>query len=660
MSLERLSQQVDAYVTWKRDLMREITRYRSWLATNRLSSEALEDKLDRALKLIRSDHITLAFVGEYSRGKTELINSLFLSSYGQRILPSNIGRTTMCPTELFFDSYADRSYLRLLPIETRASETSIAQFKRVPRHWVSISLDPNDPEGMIQAFTQLARTKTMLLDQALALGFQQDMLVSTNKEGEVLVPAWRHALINIDHPLLRQGLRILDTPGLNALGSEPELTLSMLPSAQAIIFMLAADTGVTASDMSVWQQHIRQLDDITQANLFAVLNKIDVLWDDLSGESFVQNAIYKMQQSTAKQLGIRFEDVIPLSAKQAMLAKVRNDQDLLIRSQLPDLENLLSKRIIASKEHLLEQRVVNQVISLLQGSQYALGQRLQKVNEQLALLSNNQQDNGQLLTELTAQTKEDHTLHHKRLLNLKTNQRLLRRQGEMLKHVTRSERLNQHMIELRKALASSWTTLGINKAIRYFFLNLEADLNNLVIEAEMANKMVNAIYHRSNEANPINSVEAPHFNAQRYQRELEHLRDKADRFRLQLKTLLTEQHRLSRLFFSTLVKEVVALYQRLNQDISQWTDDALMPLMQHSLEHKQLLENHMSRLKGVAQETLSTRERCQRLVHYSSELEQQLALAGDILRALRRPAPLQRQGKVVNLPGAIRTSNAAD
>ena len=38
---------------------------------------------------------------------------------------------------------------------------------------------------------------------------------------------------------LRQGLRILDTPGLNALGSEPELTLSMLPSAQAIIFLLA-------------------------------------------------------------------------------------------------------------------------------------------------------------------------------------------------------------------------------------------------------------------------------------------------------------------------------------------------------------------------------------------------------------------------------------
>ena len=46
--MERLDRQVDAYVTWKRDLIREITRYRSWLAHNRLSSEGVEARLDLA------------------------------------------------------------------------------------------------------------------------------------------------------------------------------------------------------------------------------------------------------------------------------------------------------------------------------------------------------------------------------------------------------------------------------------------------------------------------------------------------------------------------------------------------------------------------------------------------------------------------------------
>ena len=134
MSMERLSEQVDAYVAWKRELVREITRYRSWLAHNRLSSEGVEARLERALRLLRTDHITLAFVGEFSRGKTELINSLFFSEYGQRLLPSQAGRTTMCPTEILYDPGAEQPYIRLLPIETRIAEASVAQFKRTPRH----------------------------------------------------------------------------------------------------------------------------------------------------------------------------------------------------------------------------------------------------------------------------------------------------------------------------------------------------------------------------------------------------------------------------------------------------------------------------------------------------------------------------------------------
>ncbi|MEK8081621.1 dynamin-like GTPase family protein [Pseudomonas sp. XK-1] len=660
MNMERLTQQVDAYVAWKRELMREITRYRSWLVTNRLNSETVEAQLERALKLLRTDHITLAFVGEFSRGKTELINSLFFSQYGQRMLPSQAGRTTMCPTELFFDPRSERSYIRLLPIETRLAEASIAQFKRIPRHWVNIPLDLSDPDNMVQAFAQVAKTKPMPVEQAIALGFHPDMLESTNKPGEVLVPAWRHALVNLDHPLLRQGLRILDTPGLNALGSEPELTLSMLPSAQAIIFLLSADTGVTASDMAVWQQHIRQLDDDTQTCLFAVLNKIDVLWDDLAGEAFVQSAIRQIQTSTARQLDIKVDEVLPLSAKQAMLAKVRKDPELLARSQMANLEKLLCERIIAQKERLLEGRVVNQVLAMLQNSEHVLKLRLDKVNEQQALLDNHQQDNGQLLFELTAKTKQEHSLHHRRLLGLKTNQRLLKRQGDLLRSAVRSERLDEHLNKVRRNLTGSWTTLGINQAILHFFRSVKLDLHNLAQEAEMANKMVAAIYRRHNEENPLHGVDAPQFNIGRYQRELAQQKAKADQFRLQLKTLFTEQRSLSKRFFATLVQEVIGLHQRVRREAEQWANDALMPLLQHSLEHKQQLETHMLRLKALAQQTQQARQRGQQLGRYATELEQQLAQANDMLRILRRPAPIQRQGKVVTLPGAARPHSVGE
>jgi len=652
MSMERLDRQVDAYVTWKRDLIREITRYRSWLAHNRLSSEGVEARLERALRVLRTDHITLAFVGEYSRGKTELINSLFFSNYGQRILPSRAGRTTMCPTELLFDPRSERSYIRLLPIESRLEDTSIAQLKRTPRLWLNLPLDPHDPESMVEAFAQVALTKAMPVEQAIQLGFDPAGLESSSSGDTVLVPAWRHAVVNFVHPLLRQGLRILDTPGLNALGSEPELTLSMLPNAQAIVFLLSADTGVTASDMQIWQQHIRQLDEDTQNSLFAVLNKIDVLWDDVAGEAFVQKAIEDIRDTTAQQLGIDCADVLPLSAKQALMAKIRGDQALLERSQLARLEELLSQRILTQKERLLEDQVVQQVMALLQNSQHALKLRLEKVIEQRDVLASHQEGSGQMLLELTARTRHDHNRHHKRLLDLKTNQRLLQRQGELLRTAIRAERLEEHLTRLRRSLTGSLTTLGINLAILHFFRSVEQDLGILEQEAERANKMVSAIYRRHSEENPLQGIDPPLFQLLPYQRELRSLQSKADQFRLQLKTLLTEQRTLTRRFFSTLVQEVIGMHQRLRQEAEQWAGDALTPLLQFSLEHKQQLETHILQLKSLARESQQNSQRGQLLTRYSGELELQLAQAAEMLRALRRPAPLRRQGKVVSLTSA--------
>src|SRR5690606_39094921 len=322
MSLDRLGQQIDASVQWKRALAAVLVRYRSWLAANRLVTPALEARLDRALRQLRSEQLTLAFVGEFSRGQTELINALFFAGCGRRSLPARPGRATMCPTELFFDARAARPYLRLLPIETRLEEVSLAELRQRPAAWVTFNLDAQEPAAMADAFAEVARVKSVSREQALRLGFDPATLERSGEAERVRVPAWRHALASVDHPLLRKGLRILDTPGLNALGSEPELTLSMLPEAQVVFFLLAADSGVTASDLAIWDGHVRGLDRIGPRRLYALLNKIDVLEDELLEPGEVAASQERVRGDSAEQLGLGVEQVLPLSARQGLLARV--------------------------------------------------------------------------------------------------------------------------------------------------------------------------------------------------------------------------------------------------------------------------------------------------------------------------------------------------
>ena len=155
--------------------------------------------------------------------------------------------------------------------------------------------------------------------------------------------AWRHAIINFPHPLLQQGLVILDTPGLNAIGAEPELTLNLLPSAQVVLFVLAADAGVTKSDLDVWRRDLAGDDPAQKAARLVVLNKIDSLWDELKPEAAVAAEIGRQVEASAALLGLPPTQVFPVSAQKGLLAKVNGDDALLERSRLPALEDALSR-----------------------------------------------------------------------------------------------------------------------------------------------------------------------------------------------------------------------------------------------------------------------------------------------------------------------------
>ena len=157
------NEQFDQHGVWRREFAQQIKRLGEWMSSHELMDAAVQERLHRLEEQVRSDKVMVAFVAEFSRGKSELINAIFFADYGRRIMPASAGRTTMCPTELFFDPRSERSYIRLLPIETRMTDASVAQFKRIPRHWVNIPLDPSDPDNMALAFAQvvwffLART----------------------------------------------------------------------------------------------------------------------------------------------------------------------------------------------------------------------------------------------------------------------------------------------------------------------------------------------------------------------------------------------------------------------------------------------------------------------------------------------------------------------
>ena len=379
------NEQFDQYGVWRREFAARLKWLAEWMKAQDLLNAAVEDRMHRLQAQVRSDKVMVAFVAEFSRGKSELINAIFFAGYGRRIMPASAGRTTMCPTELGYDP-AMPPCLRLLPIETRLQPQALAEWRLIPSKWLQIDLQVDNPARLAEALHKVAEVQQVSVEEARALGFWNDDSPEDHlpvaADGRVEVPKWRHALVNIAHPLLKQGLVILDTPGLNAIGAEPELTVSLIPQAHAVVFILAADTGVTRSDLSIWQEHL-----LSGAkggdNRLVVLNKIDTLWDALSTPEQIQAQIDRQTASAAEILGLQRSQVFAISAQKGLVAKVTHDDALLQASQLPTLEAALAKGLMGQRQTSLRTAIKASLEALKNEAARALNMRRRDQAEQL-------------------------------------------------------------------------------------------------------------------------------------------------------------------------------------------------------------------------------------------------------------------------------------
>ncbi|CDS51153.1 FIG00932860: hypothetical protein [Polaromonas sp. CG9_12] len=379
------NEQFDQYGAWRREFALCLKRLAEWMKEQGLLNAAVEARMLKLESQVRSDKVMVAFVAEFSRGKSELINAIFFAGHGRRILPASAGRTTMCPTELGYDPDT-APCLRLLPIETRLQRQALAEWRLVPEKWLQVDLDVDNPAQLAAAFQKVAEVLHVPLEQARALGFWNDSSPENHPpvtaDGRVEVPKWRHALVNIAHPLLRQGLVILDTPGLNAIGAEPELTVSLIPQAHAVVFILAADTGVTRSDLCIWREHLASGTKGSD-NRLVVLNKIDTLWDALSTPEQVQAQIDRQRASLADILGLQRSQVLAVSAQKGLDAKVMHDDALLKASQLPALEVALAKGLMGQRQKILRAAVAASIQELKSEAARALTMRRRDQTEQM-------------------------------------------------------------------------------------------------------------------------------------------------------------------------------------------------------------------------------------------------------------------------------------
>ena len=634
--MSKMVQDFEQYSAWRQNVAAALEAYQSGVNAAGLGDAAIEQRVARALDRIRDDKLSVAFVAEFSRGKSELINALFFADYGQRILPSSAGRTTMCPTELMYDP-AYPPCLRLLPIETRGEQLSTSDYRDDPSAWTVLPLSLDKPDSMIDTFKQVSLTRYASVDEAKRFGLYDetdpDAAASLNEQGQVEISLWRHAIINFPHPLLKQGLVIVDTPGLNAIGTEPELTLNLIPNAHAVLFILAAETGVTKSDIEVWRTHIG-----AGPGRIAVLNKIDAMWDELKTDAENDAEIERQRASVAQLLALDARQVYPVSAQKALVGKINGDMALLEKSRLNALESALFHELIPSKKDIIRNQLAEELAGVVGTQQGMIGARTRDIVEQLQELKSLRGKNQSVVAHMMRRIDVEKKEFDASLFKLQGTRSVFARLSTELYTTLGMDVVQQEIDSVRDAMAATRFATGMRGPVRQFFDQARRNLDASNIKIGEISAMMESMYRKfSAEHGLALSIPMP-FSLNKYKREVDAIEEAYARQFGTTTLIMSSRNAIMERFFDSIASRVRRSYRAANADVEAWLKVVMAPLESQIRQHKDQLKHRLGSIQRIHDATDSLEQKISSFESTQEELDQLKArlnqLAGGVTKAM--------------------------
>ena len=275
--------------------------------------EADAAELQEAAALLARSRFVLAVVGEFSSGKSFLLNALL----GKVRLEERPGAPPSLAGLLATDINPSTATITELEYSQEESATALYPSGRRER----IPLD------------RLARFVAVAKDDDAAL---HD--ATSEDEG---CPT--HVRVAVDSPFLERGFLVADTPGLASINpAHRRATLRYLPGADAVLYLIDTQQPFTEGDASflgIIRRHIE--------SLFIVQTKVD-LWrmPEAGGRAAWENA-YRRIVAQASQHAPDTA-VFPVSARDYAFGKLSGEQDLVEKSGFPEFLDALDRSLVAT------------------------------------------------------------------------------------------------------------------------------------------------------------------------------------------------------------------------------------------------------------------------------------------------------------------------
>lgn len=278
----------------------------------------MDDAVDKLVALKRKlddSAFRVMIVGTFKNGKSTFINAML----GQDVLPAYITPATAVISEVKYD-------------DTQKAMLYFADPMPKPKELHSSI--PNEIKSYIRQY----HGKNIPPMQIDCNSIEDYATIPEDVEKpEDLLLASPYSKVELFWPLdiLKNGVELIDSPGLNEASTRTAVTMNYLPSVDAILFILAADKLCSEDEMEALSNELSSFKDST----FFVVNRFDLVSSSRERDRVTKFANLKLSPFTSRKIYF-------ISALQALKAKESHDANSLNESGFVGFEKDLTDFLI--------------------------------------------------------------------------------------------------------------------------------------------------------------------------------------------------------------------------------------------------------------------------------------------------------------------------
>lgn len=280
---------------------------------NDLNMSSASENLNKLSKKVNNDTFKIQVIGTFSNGKSTVINSLL----GEEVLPAYALPTTAVINEVKYgDNKEAILYFRNPLPENLPASLSVKALEHMKKHGMKnippLHISYNEIEDYV-VIPMGEDPKEMLLE-------------SPYEKVELFWPL----------PMLKEGVEIIDSPGLNESDTRARVTMDYLSKADAILFVLAADHLCSKDEMEFVENFLNAYG---FTDPFFVVNRFDLI------QEREKDRVIKFAEM--KLAGFTTNPIYCISAQKALDGLVKHDAGLIEESRITPfvthLTNFLTK-----------------------------------------------------------------------------------------------------------------------------------------------------------------------------------------------------------------------------------------------------------------------------------------------------------------------------